>query len=65
MTLQDDDVPVGAGWLAQAQRLFDVHPKLLFLSGYRARAGLPGGNYGLARTKITSRDKKAGMHNRL
>jgi hypothetical protein len=37
-----------------------AHPKLLFLSGYRARGGLPGGNYGLARGKITTKSKAAG-----
>jgi len=26
-----------------------AHPKLLFLSGYRARQGMPGGNFGLVR----------------
>ena len=60
VTLQDDDVPGDKTWLATATKFFEAYPKLLFLSGYRARAGLPGGNYGLARGKITSKSKEAG-----
>jgi hypothetical protein len=41
-------------------RYSPAHPKLLFLSGYRARGGLPGGNFGLGRNAITSKSKAAG-----
>ena len=61
VTLQDDDVPTGTKWLTQALALFESHPKLTFLSGYRARGGFPGGNYGLGRGKIPTTDKKANV----
>jgi len=61
VTLQDDDVPTGTTWLSQALTLFESHPRLSFLSGYRARGGFPGGNYGEGRGKIPTVDKKANV----
>lgn len=61
VTLQDDDVPTGTKWLTQALTLFESHPKLSFLSGYRARGGFPGGNFGEGRGKIPTTDNKANV----
>ena len=45
---QDDDVPTTKVWLDQALRLFAAHPKLSYMTGYRARSGALG-NVGLGR----------------
>jgi hypothetical protein len=58
--LQDDDVPIGTTWLSDALRLYSAHPKLIFMTGYRARAGA-GGNIGLGRAKIPGKDPRTGI----
>jgi hypothetical protein len=50
--LQDDDTPSGSTWVAEAAALLAAHPRLIYITGYRARAGA-GGNIGDGRDKVT------------
>lgn len=52
ITLQDDDTPSGSTWVAEAAALLAAHPRLIYITGYRARAGA-GGNIGDGRDKVS------------
>jgi hypothetical protein len=34
---QDDDTPSGSTWVAEAAALLAAHPRLIYITGYRAR----------------------------
>jgi len=65
LLLQDDDTPSGSTWVAEAAALLAAHPRLIYITGYRARAGA-GGNIGDGRDKVrvvATQTNKPSFHN--